>query len=187
MTGRNNIPRSFITRLFIGLFSAAVLLPGLQLSARTMSKIELAQQELARIRKIRQLAKSGKYTVQEVFVESYRTVAIGCRNDYSRNLRIAENYLEKAQEAEKYHKEKTAKQCYAGVQLFKYCALQNKKVVDAFKKKDASAIAQACKEIPKVEAKILQVLGVTVKRNWLTPQELEKLATILAAGGGGQQ
>jgi hypothetical protein len=162
-----------------------VLLLTASLPAQAMSRTKLAQRELARIQKIYVMARTGKYTVQQVVLEIYRPIAAGCQGDYTRNLSIARDYYAAAQKAERNGKMKIAKRFYGAARLFQYLAKQDASVVNAYKKKNTGDIVKACMEILKTEGEISQIIGKPVKRNWFTPQELEKYARRLAAGAAG--
>ncbi len=154
-------------------------------ASQALSRIQMAKLELARIQKIHALARTGRYTVQQVVLEIYRPIAAGAQGDYARNLAIARNFLAAAQKAEQNGNTRLAKRYYGAANLFQFLAKQDALIVAAYKKKKTGDIAQACTRILKAEAQVFQLIGKPVRRAWFTPQELEKYARESAASTAG--
>lgn len=151
-----------------------------------VDRMAILQQERLRMTRLQIWAKKHNASVEAIWKEWYKPLAAVNQRDFVKNRRIAAAYLQKAEEARRKLQAKAVRRYALGAQLFQYYAQQNKKVVEAYRKGDETALRQACAEILKVEIRIRQVLRTPVVRDWLTPQELEQLAkatTASAANG----
>jgi len=155
---------------------AILLVLGVATGTFAADRVAILQRERARMTRLQVWARKTNASVEAIWKEWYKPLAVVNQRDFMKNQRIAATYLRKAEEARRKMQDKAARRYALGAQLFQYFAQQNKKVVEAYKKGDEAALRKACAEILKVEARIQQVLRTRVDRDWLTPQELERLA-----------
>ena len=130
------------------------------------------QREQARVAKIRAWARKKGASPLQLMALVYEPVAKGNKKQYPKTTRLASRWYKKAEEAQKKREPKKAKLYEALGGLFKAYAKENKKVVEAYKKGDGSAMKLACDQIMKIERKIFELTGRRVDRDWFTPDEM---------------
>ena len=111
-------------------------------------------------------------TQSEYMTEIHRPIIEGCREDYERNMKYAERFYRRAQDAKDKLMEKSWRRNMMLAKAFKEYAEQNRAIVQAVTENDTEAMNQAMKTVAKLEQRIFDISGEVYKRKWLMPWEL---------------
>jgi hypothetical protein len=111
-------------------------------------------------------------TQREYLIEIHRPIIEGCREDYERNMKYAERFYRRAQDARDKGMEKSWRRSMMLAKAFKEYAEQNRTILEAVREENTEAMTEAMKAIAKIEQRIFDISGEVYKRKWLMPWEL---------------
>ena len=179
--------RTLNVRLYLK--SLLVLFVMLAFAANTYSKSrqELMYEEIERRQDVLELAREQHPTQQQLFMKLMEPVVRGNRQDYEKNIELANSFRERAQKAETRRMEETAEKYTKVARLFYELAQTNRKIVKAISEYDSDKLQEAFAEVKDIEQKIFDISGKQVKREWFTPEELQEAAKRYYAEKGGEE
>ncbi|MCK5801285.1 MAG: hypothetical protein KAI66_00565 [Lentisphaeria bacterium] len=133
----------------------------------------MAKEKIRLVRMVQRAAKTNM-SVTDLVKASYAAIAKGNAKQAQENLDMADKLDAVADKASARRKEEKAKKYEKLAVCYRYYSKQNIYIVKAYKKLDVEAMKKGFTEVLKVERRIINLTGKRPRRNWFTPQELEK-------------
>lgn len=173
-----NIPKKTgFFRHFFSLFFCLILFTGNAVFSADDEAPKIPdhiRKELERREKVWEWFKTGspRPTQRQYLMEIYRPIIEGCRNDYERNMKLADRFYRRAQDAREKRQEGSWRQNMLLAKAFKEYAEQNRTIVQAVMDEQPETMKEAMKKIATIEQDIYDISGELYKREWLMPWEL---------------
>ncbi len=142
-------------------------------SYREMMEEKVAA-ELARRSQVLNWARSQNPSQDEIFRRLNQPLLEGNRTDYERNMRLAEQFRERAEEARRNRQEQALEQHMETARAFRELAECNRMIFEGVMEGDKEKLESAYSRIPELEAVILAHTRRRPPRDWLTPDELRR-------------
>jgi len=179
--------KGFMIVLVVGLLSALVsdaADPNLPSAGKDGNQFVSPQQkESLRVRNIMDWAAKEHPSQKELLARIYEPVINGNKQDYPRNQRSSQLYMDRANDAAKNNQDKVAKALHQTAQAYFDLSQQNLKVLKALDAGDGPALDAAFAQMRKLELQILTLTEHPVKREWFMPGDFGNAPATAAATG----
>ncbi len=168
--------------LIVAAFSLALViatLPGQAQTNRQQSSYreemeEKVAAEMERRSRVLQWARTRNPSQRDIFFRLNQPLIEGNRADFDRNMRLAEQFRERANTARQNRQEEIYRRHMATAQAFRQLAECNRMIFEGITDGKQEQVDEAYRKIPELEAIIAEQTRRRPTRDWVTPQEMRR-------------
>ncbi|MCF7854071.1 MAG: hypothetical protein K9N51_04675 [Candidatus Pacebacteria bacterium] len=141
---------------------------------------KLKREELKRRHRVYEWAREKQASQQAIMRRLLQPILEGNKEDYTKNMRLAQRFRKRAESALDQRREDTAKEYMQAAQLFYQLAQTNSKIVKHILNQNGAELNSLFADIQEIESSIFQLTEKRPAREWFTPDELRAASLSMA-------